>query len=45
MSLKEKEDTEDKPPLFRSWSRLYLLVILQLAVTVLIFYLITRYFQ
>ncbi|WP_187264349.1 hypothetical protein [Pontibacter beigongshangensis] len=35
---------EDKPPLLGSWKQLYLLVLGNLALTIFIFYLITRFY-
>lgn len=46
--MREEKDIrsqEEKPPILKSWKNLYLLVLLNLAVTVLVFYLITLYFR
>jgi hypothetical protein len=45
--MTEKENAEDnsKPPVFRNWKRMYLFVLLNLALTIVIFYLITLYFK
>lgn len=40
-----KGPDSEKPPVMGSWKRLYLLVLLNLALTVLIFYLITLYLR
>ncbi len=39
------ENNSDKPPLFKTWNRLYAFIISQWALLVLLFYLITKYFQ
>ncbi|HKD43954.1 MAG TPA: hypothetical protein VKB87_26970 [Myxococcaceae bacterium] len=39
------ENDPDKPPLFKSWSGIYFLVIATLAVLVLIFSLISKVYQ
>lgn len=44
--MKAPETEEDgKPPFFRTWKQMYLFVLGNLAVTILIFYLITLYFK
>jgi hypothetical protein len=45
MVNKENAENQDKPPLFKTWKRMYLFVLLNLIVTVIIFYLITIYFK
>jgi hypothetical protein len=41
---KNTEDQE-KPPLFSSWKRLYALVLLNLVVLIVLFYLFTKAFE
>lgn len=36
--------TEEKPPFFQTWNQVYLLVMGNLVVLILFFYLFTRYF-
>jgi len=43
-SEKVKKDQE-KPPLFSSWNRLYAVVLLNLAVLIVLFYLFTKAFE
>lgn len=38
-------EEEGKPPILKTWSRMYWLVILNLAVTIFVFYLITIFFR
>lgn len=45
MVNKENTESYGKPPLFKTWKRMYLFVLLNLIVTVVIFYLITIYFK
>ena len=42
---KNSNPQEEKPPVLKSWKNMYLLVLLNLAATILVFYLITLYFQ
>lgn len=37
--------TDDRPPIGRSWSTLYIAVLVNLAVLIIIFYAFTRYFR
>jgi hypothetical protein len=39
------ENNRDRPPLFSSWSRLYAVVLLNLALQIFLFYLLTKAFQ
>jgi hypothetical protein len=43
--MEKTENDRDKPPLFSSWSRLYAVVLLNLALQVFLFYLLTKVFQ
>jgi hypothetical protein len=45
MSQQEAETHEEKPPFFSSWNKLYALVIGELVVLVLLFYLFTQAFS
>jgi hypothetical protein len=45
MRDEETRDTTDGPPFGRSWATLYALVLLNLALLVLLFYLFTRAFR
>ncbi len=38
-------DDSNKPPLFKSWNTLYAIVIGQLVLAILLFYLITSFFS
>lgn len=42
---KAEEPSDEKPPVLKTWKNMYLLVLLNLAVTVLLFYLITLYLK
>jgi len=39
--MTKKDETEGRPPFFKSWKEMYLVVLANLAVTILIFYLLT----
>jgi len=41
----KKAKDEEKPPLFSSWKRLYALVLLNLIVLIVLFYLFTKAFE
>lgn len=41
----EKNTSEDPPPILRAWSRLYALVLIELALCILLFYLFERVFS
>jgi len=41
----KKAEDEEKPPLFSSWKRLYTLVLLNLVVLIVLFYLFTKAFE
>jgi hypothetical protein len=43
--IKKKVDDQEKPPILSSWNRLYTLVLLNLALLILIFYLFTKAFD
>ncbi len=43
--LNPDNDGEEKPPVLKSWNKLYLFVIAQTALLILIFYLFTRFFE
>jgi hypothetical protein len=43
--IKKTEDESERPPLFSSWGRLYAAVLLNLALQVLLFYILTRVFE
>ncbi len=43
--MTEQKQAEDKPPFFKNWKGMYLLVLGNLAVTILIFYLLTVYLR
>ncbi len=42
---KRTEDESERPPLFSSWGRLYTAVLLNLALQILLFYVLTRVFE
>ena len=42
---KDKEIKEEKPPILSSWKRLYTLVLLNLAVLIVLFYIFTKVFD
>lgn len=40
------QDTQnEKPPIFKSWKRLYTFVVVQLVVLILLFYIFTKAFE
>jgi hypothetical protein len=39
------QEKENNPPILKSWKQMYLFVFLNLTVTILIFYIITRILQ
>lgn len=41
----KKKDEQDKPPFFSSWKKLYMLVLLNLAVLIVLFYLFMKTFD
>lgn len=41
----KKEKDQEKPPLLSSWNRLYTVVLLNLALLILLFYLFTKAFD
>lgn len=43
--IKNKEIDQEKPPLLSSWNRLYMLVLLNLALLIVLFYLFTKAFD
>ncbi len=43
--LVKKEKDQEKPPILSSWNRLYTLVLLNLALLILLFYLFTKAFD
>jgi len=45
MNDREKRAPQEKPPLFRKWRSWYLLEVTILTLNVVLFYLITRFFQ
>jgi len=48
MKIQNSEQTEkdqEKPPVFRSWNRWYAVVLLNLAVLIILFYLLTKAFE
>jgi len=45
MNSKNKGEEKDHPPLFGSWKRMYFFVLLNLVITVIIFYLVTLYLK
>ena len=42
---KNKEKDQEKPPILSSWNRLYTLVLLNLALLIVLFYLFTKAFD
>lgn len=40
-----EESTIDKPPFFKSWKGMYWLVVVNLAVQVIVFYILTQYYK
>jgi hypothetical protein len=43
--MNKNDNDHERPPIFSSWSRLYAAVLLNLALQILLFYLLTRAFQ
>lgn len=43
--MRKNDNDRDRPPLFSSWKRLYAVVLLNLALQILLFYLLTKAFQ
>ncbi len=43
--IKNKEINQEKPPLLSSWNRLYTLVLLNLALLIVLFFLFTKTFD
>jgi hypothetical protein len=43
--MNKNDNDHERPPLFSSWSRLYAIVILNLALQILLFYLFTSAFK
>lgn len=43
--MEKIENDRERPPLFSSWSRLYAVVLLNLALQIFLFYLLTKAFQ
>jgi hypothetical protein len=41
----DQEELNDKPPFFNSWKSMYIFVLVNLAISVFIFWLITVYFK
>ncbi len=41
----KKTEDQEKPPLFSSWKRLYTLVLLNLVVLIVLFYIFTKVFE
>ena len=41
----KNEKQEEKPPFFKTWKRLYAFVLINLAATILIFYMITIFLR
>lgn len=39
------EELDEKPPVFRSWSRMYAFVLILHAVIITLFYLFTKYYS
>ena len=44
-ATKRKETVDEPPPVFSSWNRLYSVVLLNLFVLIVVFYIITRMFE
>jgi hypothetical protein len=43
--IEKKEDDQEKPPILSSWNRLYTVVLLNLALLIALFYLLTKAFD
>jgi len=43
--IENKEIDQEKPPIFSSWKRLYTVVLLNLALLIVLFYLFTKAFD
>lgn len=43
--IKSVEAEEEKPPVFKSWNKLYIFVLAQTAILILFFYIFTRFFR
>lgn len=43
--IENKEKDQEKPPILSSWNRLYTVVLLNLALLILLFYLFTKTFD
>jgi hypothetical protein len=43
--MKEEDNDLGKPPFFNNWKGMYLFVLINLALTILIFYLISIYYR
>jgi len=43
--IRKTEDDQEKPPFLKSWNRLYVAVLLNLALLIGLFYLFTRAFE
>jgi hypothetical protein len=43
--MEKIESSRERPPLFSSWSRLYAVVLLNLALQIFLLYLLTKAFQ
>lgn len=43
--IKNREPDEEKPPILSSWKRLYMVVLLNLALLIALFYLFTKAFD
>ena len=40
-----QNNEDEKPPLFKSWKKLYIFVLVQLAALILLFYMFTKAFE
>ncbi|HSL90003.1 MAG TPA: hypothetical protein VK870_11930 [Ignavibacteriaceae bacterium] len=40
-----QNNEDEKPPLFKSWKKLYIFVLVQLAALILLFYIFTKAFE
>ena len=40
-----KADAEEKPPMFKTWNRVYALVFLNLVILIIFFYIFTKVFE
>ncbi len=43
--VKIKTDSEEKPPVLKTWNRLYALVFLNLVILIIFFYIFTKVFE